>query len=151
MHFNAIIYEVISRKALLNVNVNKNGHLDFSADILDEKGNSTSEDIGHSYRKLLCVAFDLSILRAYLDCHFPHFVFHDGVFESLDDRKKQNLIRVIERYADMGVQSIIPMIDSDIPSDDNAFIKKKDIVLALNNAATLNIRPQLVSKNQGIF
>ena len=31
----------------------------------------------------------LPYLRAHLDDKFPRFVYHDGVFESLDDRKKR--------------------------------------------------------------
>jgi uncharacterized protein YydD (DUF2326 family) len=38
-----------------------------------------------------------------------------GVFESLDDRKKENLLTVIRAYAELGVQSIVTLIDSDLP------------------------------------
>jgi len=51
----------------------------------------------------------------HLDQKFPRFVFHDGVFESLDDRKKANLLAVIREYADLGVQPVITLIDSDMP------------------------------------
>lgn len=71
--------------------------------------------MGHTYRKLLCIAFDLAVLRAHIEDRFPHFVYHDGVFESLDDRKKINLLNVIREYADLGVQSVITLIDSDMP------------------------------------
>jgi len=43
------------------------GHLDFRAELLDDAGNATSADRGHSYKKLLCIAFDLAVLRAHLD------------------------------------------------------------------------------------
>ena len=114
--FNEIVEEVIDRKALLSVAPNKTGHLDFKAEILDESGNSTSADLGHTYRKLLCIAFDLSILRAHLDNKFPHFVYHDGLFESLDDRKKENLLSIIRRHAELGIQPIVTLIDSDLPA-----------------------------------
>ena len=39
----------------------------------------------------------------------------DGVFESLDDRKKENLLTVIRAYAELGIQSIVTLIDSDLP------------------------------------
>jgi uncharacterized protein YydD (DUF2326 family) len=110
-----IIEEVISRKALLSVSPNKEGHLDFKVEILDESGNSTSADRGYTYRKLLCIAFDMALLRAHLEQKFPRFVYHDGVFESLDDRKKENLLTVIRSYAELGIQSIITLIDSDLP------------------------------------
>ena len=113
--FNEIVEEVISRKALLSVSPNTQGHLEFKAEILDDAGRTTSAADGHTYRKLLCIAFDMALLRAYLDDQFPRFVYHDGVFESLDDRKKENLLTVIRDYADLGVQSVITLIDSDLP------------------------------------
>ncbi len=116
LFFSEIVEEVIDRKALLSVAPNSAGHLEFKAEILDESGNATSADLGHTYRKLLCIAFDLAVLRAHLDVKFPRFVFHDGVFESLDDRKKSNLLNTIRQYADLGLQSVITLIDSDLPS-----------------------------------
>lgn len=136
LFFSEIVEEVIDRKALLSVSPNQLGHLDFKAEILDESGNSTSADLGHTYRKLLCIAFDLAILRAHLDEKFPRFVFHDGVFESLDDRKKENLLAVIRRYADLGIQPIITLIDSDLPvrgEKDGPVFDSGEIILTLHD------------------
>ena len=113
--FNEIVEEVIDRKALLSVATNQSGHLEFKAEILDDSGNATSADAGHTYRKLLCVAFDLALARAHLDGRYPRFVFHDGVFESVDDRKKKNLMGVVRAYSELGIQHIITLIDSDLP------------------------------------
>lgn len=134
--FSEIVEEVIDRKALLSVSPNQLGHLEFKAEILDESGNATSADLGHTYRKLLCIAFDLAILRAHLDAKFPRFVYHDGVFESLDDRKKENLLNVIRRYADLGLQPIITLIDSDLPArpdNSEAMFNADEIVLTLHD------------------
>lgn len=95
VYFSEIVEEVLAHKALLSVSPNNNGHLEFKAEILDDKGKATSADLGHTYRKLLCIAFDLAIVRAHLDDKFPRFVYHDSVLESLDDRKKANLLKVI--------------------------------------------------------
>ncbi len=116
LFFSEIVYDVLSRRALLNVYANKLGHLEFQADILDESGNTTSAADGHTYRKLLCVAFDLAVLRGHLDERFPRFAYHDGVLESLDNRKKENLIEVLRKHAGLGIQSIITLIDSDLPA-----------------------------------
>ena len=116
LFFSEIVEEVIDRKALLSVSPNKEGHLEFRAEILDESGNTTSADLGHTYRKLLCIAFDMALLRAHLDERFPRFVYHDGVFESLDDRKKENLLAAIRRYDGLGIQTTITLIDSDLPA-----------------------------------
>lgn len=114
-YFSEIVEEVVDRKALLSVSPNKNGHLEFKAEILDESGNSTSADLGNTYRKLLCIAFDLALTRAHLDGRYPRFVFHDGVLESLDDRKKLNLVDVLRSHSELGIQQIVTLIDSDLP------------------------------------
>jgi len=115
LFFSEIVEDVIDRKALLSVSPNTLGHLDFKAEILDESGNATSADLGHTYRKLLCLAFDLAVLRSHLNVKFPRFVFHDGAFESLDDRKKESLLTALHQYSELGIQSVITLIDSDLP------------------------------------
>ena len=134
--FSEIVEEVIDRKALLSVSPNKDGHLEFKAEILDESGNATSADLGNTYRKLLCIAFDMAVLRAHLDDKFPRFAYHDGVFESLDDRKKENLLAVIRRYAELGLQPVISLIDSDLPlrgETENPVFDESEIVLRLHD------------------
>jgi len=118
------------------VSPNKEGHLEFKAEILDESGNATSADRGNTYRKLLCIAFDLAIVRAHIDEKFPRFVYHDGVFESLDDRKKENLLMIIRRYAELGLQPVITLIDSDLPvrtGESEPVFEGAEIVLTLHD------------------
>jgi len=134
--FSEIVEDVIDRKALLSVSPNQQGHLEFKAEILDESGNATSADMGHTYRKLLCIAFDLAVLRAHLPDQFPRFVYHDGVFESLDDRKKENLLVVIRNYAELGLQPVITLIDSDLPARPNgseSVFDESELVLLLHD------------------
>lgn len=114
-YFDEIVYNVIEDHALLTVRVNSTGSLDFSASIVDEKGTSTSAARGHSYHKLLCIAFDLAVVRVYANTNFPRFVFHDGVFETLDPRKKRRLVEVLRRFAVEGLQPIVTSIDADLP------------------------------------
>ena len=141
LFFSEIVEDVIDRKALLSVSPNKEGHLEFKAEILDESGNTTSADLGHTYRKLLCIAFDMALLRAHLNQRFPRFVYHDGVFESLDDRKKVSLLYAIRQYADLGIQETITLIDSDLPKrgretqpkDEESIFNEDEIVLTLHD------------------
>lgn len=136
IYFNDIVEEVIDRKALLKVYPNQEGHLEFKVDILDESGNATSAGMGHTYKKLLCIAFDLAVLRAHLDEEYPRFVYHDGVFESLDDRKKENLLVVLHKYVDLGLQHIITLIDSDLPArtkDSPPVFGQNEIILVLHD------------------
>lgn len=134
-YFNEIVEEVLDRSAVLQVKVNQEGNLEFEPSILDVSGIKTSADEGHTYRKLLCVAFDMALLRAHLNNKFPKFVYHDGVFESLDDRKKENLLNVIKRYTDFGIQQIITLIDTDLPHrlEDEEVFSADEIILALHD------------------
>lgn len=115
LDFGEIVQSVLDRPAVLSCSLNKEGNIEFQAEILDEAGTATSADDGHTYRKLLCVAFDIAVFSAYLQDSFIHFVFHDGVFESLDDRKKRCLLHEIRERASAGLQQIITVIDSDLP------------------------------------
>lgn len=136
LFFSEIVEEVIDRKALLSVAPNQHGHLEFSAEILDDSGNATSADRGFTYRKLLCVAFDLALLRAHLPGRYPRFVFHDGVLESLDDRKKRKVVDVIRSYTALGIQQIVTLIDSDLPSPSDGegpLFQNSEIVLQLHD------------------
>jgi uncharacterized protein YydD (DUF2326 family) len=120
LFFNKIIDDVLAKQAFINVYINNNHHLEFREKFVDSSGNSTNQDQGHTYKKLLCIAFDLAILRAYLNDEFPRFVYHDGVFEGLDERTSKNLLDVLRQYASMGIQQIITVIDSDVPKDFNS-------------------------------
>lgn len=136
LYFSEIVEEVVDRKALLSVPLNKEGHLEFKAEILDESGNTTSADRGYTYQKLLCIAFDMALLRAHIKVPFPRFIFHDGVFESLDDRKKENLLAVIRKYSDFGIQHVITLIDSDLPAQamaDTPVFDEDEIVVRLHD------------------
>jgi uncharacterized protein YydD (DUF2326 family) len=118
--FNEIIREVLDKEALLSVKVNEQGNLDFHAEFLKSSGSDepTSEDRGTSYRKMLCMAFDLAVLRAYYDRPFFRFVYHDGAFETLDDRKKLKLLEVIHRSCEeYNIQYLLSAIEDDLPRD----------------------------------
>lgn len=135
LFFSDIVEEVIDRKALLSVSTNQSGYVYFKAEILDETGNATSADEGHTYRKLLCIAFDLAVLRAHLKDRFPRFAYHDGGFESLDDRKKENLLGVIREYMNLGLQLVLTSIDSDLPvrATNEPVFEDSEIVLTLHD------------------
>jgi len=134
--FSEIVEGVISRKALLNIKINSKTHFEFKSEILDETGNVTSADLGNSYKKLLCIAFDMALASVYSEQRFPKFMFHDGVFESLDDRKKENLLLVIRKQSKIGIQHIITLIDTDLPKrlgDNNPVFSDREIILTLHD------------------
>jgi uncharacterized protein YydD (DUF2326 family) len=136
LFFNEIVVTVLGRQALISVSPNNLGHLEFDAEILDDGGHATSADAGHTYKKLLCIAFDMAVLRAHALDAYPRFTFHDGAFESLDDRKKINLLNVMREYSGYGLQQIITVIDSDLPmisGDGGEIFTAEEVILELHD------------------
>lgn len=117
--FNSIIEQILSTNALLSIKQNSQGNVDFEANIQKPTDLTvTAEDRGMTYRKLLCIAFDLSLLIHYSTKSFYRFVYHDGALEALDDRKKLNFLSVIRKICeDYKLQYILTIIDSDLPQD----------------------------------
>ena len=135
-YFSGQLKEVLSRDAILSVTLNGEGNLEFRTDFVDGDEIFTSESDGTSYKKLLCVAFDLAIVRAHLEGAFPRFVFHDGIFELLDPRLKLNLLDSVRVYSDLGIQSIITVMDFDFPSvegDSGHGLNEDDIIMRLHD------------------
>ena len=63
-------------------------------------------------------------------------IFHDGLLEGLDDRKKVNLIEVVRRYSGYGIQQIVTVIDSDLPIDEGGnrvAFRNDEIILRLHD------------------
>ncbi len=118
-YLDQIVKKVVDKHGNLYSRVNSKGHLEFDVDVLDDAAKPTSAGQGYSYGRLLCIAFDLAIMRAYINEPFPHFVFHDGLLETLDDRKKLNLIDVSREYCRLGVQHIVTVIESELPRMSN--------------------------------
>ena len=86
----------------------------------DQEGQASSQAEGTSYKKLLCALFDIAILRTYADKAFYHFVYHDGIFEGLDNRKRSMLLDVLREMATRyHVQYILSVIDADLPRNEN--------------------------------
>jgi len=134
-YFSSIIHEVLGQDAILAVKVNNSFGIDFDAQFIDAAGLATSEDSGNSYRKLLCIAFDLAVLRAHLNEPFARFVYHDGAFEQLDKRKQEKLLEVFRKYAALGIQPIATALDSDLEFADRA-TWSDDVALWLHDEGT---------------
>lgn len=135
-HLNEFTREVIDRHALISTKLNKEGNIEFAAEYLDVDGKPNSEDQGKSYRQLLCAALDLAVARAMLDEPYIRFLYHDGLLEGLDNRKKTNLIDAIRRFANLGIQQIITVIDSDLPMNEKGerfAFRKDEVVLVLHD------------------
>lgn len=138
-NFNEVIKSIFGIPAILSIKINKEGNLEFKANFVkDEKDLiATSEDKGTTYRKILCAAFDLSVLMAYADKSFFRFTYHDGILESLDDRKKilflKNVKNICSQYE---LQYILTAINHDLPRDENGELVEfsdKEIIKCLHD------------------
>lgn len=135
-YFSGLLKEVLGRDAILSVSLNGEGNLEFRTDFVDGNETTTNEADGTSYKKLLCVAFDLAVVRAHLDGAFPRFVFHDGIFELLDPRPRMNLLNSVRASAELGIQSIVTVMDFDLPLKDDGSghdLSEDDIILRLHD------------------
>ncbi|CAN5718713.1 hypothetical protein BH23CHL4_BH23CHL4_29680 [soil metagenome] len=134
-NFSEVVRTVISRPALVNVSINNEQHVEFEAYILDADDQPTFEQDGYTYRKFLCIAFDLAMIKAHERSEYPQFVFHDGVFDSVEPRKKRQLMSVMRSCEQDGVQQIITMLDSDeingIP--EKSLVRSEEVVLTLHD------------------
>ena len=78
----------------------------------------TAAGLGNTYKKFLCMAFDLAVLMTYSKRSFYRFVYHDGALEGLDKRKKLNFLKVVREICrENGIQYILTLIDTDMPRD----------------------------------
>lgn len=136
--FNNIISDVLDTNALISIKQNSRGNIDFSADYQNPTDlMTTSEAQGTTYKKLLCMAFDLALLIHYRKHSFFHFAYHDGILEGLDDRIKIRLLNKVKAICEeYDLQYIISLIDSDIPIKENGEkyqFSSNEICLELND------------------
>lgn len=134
--FNEFISNVINKQSRIDVSSNSQGNYEFKVQILNDLGDETCESDGNTYKKLLCIAFDVALIRSHLNIRYPHFVFHDGVFEAVDDKCKVDLMNQISIACSKGMQYIVTMIDSDLPfgkSLDDFLAGRGEVVLELSD------------------
>jgi uncharacterized protein YydD (DUF2326 family) len=104
---------------------NSEDNIEYKAGFYD--GNvRTNEDMGNTYKKLLCTAFDLAVTESYRTEQFPCIIFHDGIFEGLDYRKRELLRDIYREYAVNGLQIIVTTITSDLFTPESSNFPQKD-------------------------
>jgi uncharacterized protein YydD (DUF2326 family) len=138
LEFARIVKEVLDRSADIWISQNGQGNIEFHAEYSQSDGiEHTSEGNGFTYKKFLCMVFDLALLSVYHDKPFYHFVYHDGALETLDPRRKIRWLEVVKRICDeKGIQYILSLIEGDLPRDvdDNPVeFESGAIVLRLND------------------
>lgn len=136
--FNNIIVDILGTNALISIQLNKQGNVEYSADYQNPADLlTTSESQGTTYKKILCMAFDLALLIHYRKSSFFRFAYHDGILEGLDDRIKIRLLNKVKSICDeYDLQYILSLIDSDIPTDEKGekyIFTPDEICLELND------------------
>jgi len=137
--FNAYCKRVLNHDGIVYFRINKQNNFDYEIG-LSLPGSSTAASNlsdGTSYQKLICVLFDFALLRVYEEAPFFRFAYHDGVFEGLDNRKKNNLLDVIKEQTRTGkLQYIFTLIDTDLPrnfEDEPIRFSDEEVVLRLHD------------------
>jgi len=118
--FQKIADEFLHVPAVLFVKQNDHGNVDFHVEVKQTTGTGqfSSEADGTTFKKLLCMAFDLAILSEYAGTRFYHFTYHDGALEGEDDRKKIALLKLVQRLcAEFNIQYILSAIQHELPRD----------------------------------
>lgn len=137
-YFNHILND---EEAQISWHINKEGNVEFpSPKVFDKatKNKETAKDEGTTYKKMLCVAFDLSILSSYNNQSYFRFVFHDDVLSQQDNGIKIRLLELINKIcSEYKLQYLLTVIKSDLPSNDDndeiIYFKKNEIILELND------------------
>ena len=138
--FSKFYKHIMDENAVLSWNLNSNNNVDFIPPKVKSKideNQDTAKDEGNTYMKLLCVAFDLSILCAYNKESYFRFVYHDDVLSQQDNGIKIRLLELINDITKTyKIQYILSAIKSDLPldiSNDIQDFKEEEIVLKLHD------------------
>lgn len=109
--FSSIVKQVLNETALITISRNSAYNIDFKP----EFPNSAKSD-GATYYKILCIAFDLSILINYRNKSHFRFVYHDDVISGDDNGVKTRLIEVVHEICEKyDIQYIFSAIKDNIP------------------------------------
>lgn len=127
--FKSIFEQITGKKGIIDISTNTTSNVEFNAGIITNSGELTHEDEGFSYRKILCMCFDLAILSFYSNKSFFRFLYHDGPFEALHENRRESYLDFIREYCKGNdIQYIISVIDSDVSKEK---FSESDIVCEL--------------------
>jgi uncharacterized protein YydD (DUF2326 family) len=140
IEFNDLVHRVLDLTGEFYLAINQSANVEFKVEtkLPGSRRETSSQSEGTSYKKVLCALFDLAILRTYSKEPFYHFVYHDGILEGLDVRKRKLVLEVLRETATkFGIQCIISVIDSDLPrTEDDAKIPfpQSEIIVDLSDS-----------------
>ncbi|WP_348824672.1 DUF2326 domain-containing protein [Flavobacterium aestuarii] len=129
---------IMDESANISWHLNANNNIEFPPPkVLDKANKNTAKDEGTTYKKILCVAFDLAILTSYNNQSFFRFIYHDDVLSTQDNGIKLRLLELINKLAEKyNIQYVLSVIKSDLPVDENdsiTYFQENEIILNLND------------------
>lgn len=140
LNFRKYYKDIMNEDANLSWHINSKNNIDFPAPKVFDKittGKTTAKDEGNTYKKLLCVAFDLAILSSYNDESYYRFVYHDDVLSQQDNGIKHRLLELVDTLnMSYDLQYILSVIKSDLPHDkfdSLEYFTDEEIVLKLHD------------------
>ncbi|MDI5897639.1 DUF2326 domain-containing protein [Flavobacterium yafengii] len=138
--FSKFFLAIMNEDTYISWSINANNNVDFKPPIIktkDHLSKDTAKDEGRTYRKILCVVFDLAVLVAYSKESYFRFVYHDDVLSQQDNGIKLRLLDLVDNVTkNNDIQYILSVIKSDLPtdvSDEFVYFKKDNVVLELND------------------
>lgn len=134
--FQEIYAATFDYTALLVIEPNKAGNIDFEASVLTNTQELSGKADGYTSTKVLCASFVLAILLFYSNKSYFRFAYHDGIFESWGDDHKVRFIKYLRENLEMyGIQYVVSLIKSDLPKDFE--FTNEEIIRSLSKNDTL--------------
>jgi len=138
--FSKFFSSVMNEDTYISWSINSKNNVDFKPPVIKTKellSKDTAKDEGRTYRKILCVVFDLAILVTYNIESYFRFVYHDDVLSQQDNGIKLRLLELIKNITtEHDIQYILSVIKSDLPTDQKdefIYFSKDEVVLELND------------------
>lgn len=138
--FSKYFKSILDESAYISWNINTNNNVEFVPPKVQTKGDltkDTAKDDGRTYKKMLCVAFDLAILCGYNKESYFRFVYHDDVLSQQDNGIKTRLLILIDELVKQyNLQYILSVIKSDLPTNEDdlpIYFSDNEIVLNLHD------------------
>ena len=114
-YFSEFAQAILNYPAIISISKNSNNNVEYGYRV-----GETKKGDGNTYRKMLCVAFDLAILAEYSDESYFKFVYHDDVFSNQENKIRIRLLNLIKEYCTKyNIQYILSIIKDDLPRDEN--------------------------------
>jgi uncharacterized protein YydD (DUF2326 family) len=139
-NFASFFEEIMNEKATISWELNDEHNVKFNPPkvIGGKKGqNNTLKDEGTTYKKILCIVFDLAILVAYKNQKYYRFVYHDDALSQQDNGIKNRLLSLVHKLSkENDLQYIVSVIKADLPMNENdgiIYFDDSEIVLELND------------------